>query len=551
MIPVIWQNYDKGSPKRGYWDQGFLELLFEGKIWKTPFWFEFKHYNDLQELPKDTEGAIIVLPARYNAGQEKRLNNDIKRLKWVLLIIGGDEENVFAWEKIEHPRIKIWVMTPNPKRHKVDFVLGEGFRKEAPDLIKNLDKTLDVFFCGQITHERRQLCKEKLETLEVKKECIYNDSFAQETITAKEYYEKMSQTKVVPCPSGTVTPSSFRVFEALEAGAVPVVDSKTPNGSFPDNYWEFLFENPPFPIFKDYEQLPGYIMDTLEHYPEINNKVFSWWQGYKRQVAYKLTDHIIELSGQKEFETLRDLITVVVCSSPIKSHPDTSMIEKTIADVRVQLPECEILLMLDKDRPEYQKWHDNYQEYIRRIIGLCNKWENVLPVVFEEFGHQSGNTKAILELVRTPLMLFVEHDAPLTPDCKIEWQELSQAILCGEANVIRFHHESHILDGHKHLMIGEPQEVCGTRMTKTIQWSQRPHLASVAYYRRMVEDYFSKDAKTMIEDVMHGKVISDYQKDGLSGWFNHRVWIYTPEGNIKRSYHTDGRGSEQKYSMKF
>jgi hypothetical protein len=33
------------------------------------------------------------------------------------------------------------------------------------------------------------------------------------------------------------------------------------------------------------------------------------------------------------------------------------------------------------------------------------------------------------------------------------------------------------------------------------------------------------------------------------GWYNWRLWIYTPEGNIKRSYHLDGRGGDPKFEM--
>jgi hypothetical protein len=53
----------------------------------------------------------------------------------------------------------------------------------------------------------------------------------------------------------------------------------------------------------------------------------------------------------------------------------------------------------------------------------------------------------------------------------------------------------------------------------------------------------------MIEDVVHGLVIEDCRRDAVMGWYAWRLWIYTPEGNIKRSYHLDGRGSDLKYDM--
>jgi hypothetical protein len=82
---------------------------------------------------------------------------------------------------------------------------------------------------------------------------------------------------------------------------------------------------------------------------------------------------------------------------------------------------------------------------------------------------------------------------------------------------------------------------------KTFQWSQRPHLISTPYFEKILEANFSKDAICFIEDKMHGVIQSDVSKHGLAGWNQHRIYIYHPEGNIKRSYHLDGRAGEAKW----
>jgi hypothetical protein len=74
---------------------------------------------------------------------------------------------------------------------------------------------------------------------------------------------------------------------------------------------------------------------------------------------------------------------------------------------------------------------------------------------------------------------------------------------------------------------------------KTTQWSQRPHLSTVNYYKNVVLPF--SDEKTFIEDRFHGKVQDD-------GWDAHKLWIYHPEGNIKRSYHLDGRQGTKKFT---
>jgi hypothetical protein len=42
-------------------------------------------------------------------------------------------------------------------------------------------------------------------------------------------------------------------------------------------------------------------------------------------------------------------------------------------------------------------------------------------------------------------------------------------------------------------------------------------------------------------------VIESCRKDAVMGWYGRRLWIYTPEGNINRSSHLDGRGGDPKF----
>ena len=46
---------------------------------------------------------------------------------------------------------------------------------------------------------------------------------------------------------------------------------------------------------------------------------------------------------------------------------------------------------------------------------------------------------------------------------------------------------------------------------------------------------------------MHGIVAEAFNQYGMLGWEQWRLHIYAPEGNMKRSYHLDGRAGEPKY----
>jgi hypothetical protein len=488
------------------------------------------------------------MAARNQSKFVDQLNKDISKLKWVLLFLTGDEESDFPIEKIKHPNIKIWVMSPRPNRHESYDKLGTGYPPQMRGLMPQTapQKPLDYFFSGQITHPTRVEMQRWLEEIMkwdgLKGSATFTKGFTQ-GLPHKEYFEKMAQAKTVPAPSGPETPDTFRLFEALEAGAIPIADNR--------EYWKFFFGDPDlFPVLDSWEYLQGYIGDQVALYPSKNNKVFAWWQDYKRKMVLKIRDQIKELSG---IEPYQEQITILMPTSPYSIHPSTENIEQTIRDTRVQLPDSEIIIMVDGVREEKEPLRADYEEYKRRLLWLCNyQWHNVRCVIFDTFHHQSGMTKKVLPEVKTPLILFVEHDAPLDPVFPIPFDKLGEIILSGKANTIRFAHEGIILPEHKHLMIGEPEEVDGIPLLKTAQWSNRPHLSSTAFYRHIMETYFREEAKAFIEHGIYGKIVEAYNIDGVPGWNLWKLFIYHPTGgNIKRSYDLNTRGKDPNFDSIF
>ena len=238
-----------------------------------------------------------------------------------------------------------------------------------------------------------------------------------------------------------------------------------------------------------------------------------------------------------------DQITVIVVSSVLPSHPDTRIIDETIQSVRHHLPKSEIILQIDGLRDEQIDRRDDYDEYITRVLWKSlHEWTNVLPIVFDEFSHQSTMMQKTFEYIRTPLLLYVEGDCPLVTDKKIDWEKCVDYITEGNANTIRFHHEAVLPKEHLPLMVGQDDI-----FLKTIQWSQRPHLSSVVYYRDTVVPTIPP--RSFIEDSYHGIVMNDWYVDGKFGWNKHRLVIYYPdEKDFKRSYTTDGREGGLKFT---
>jgi hypothetical protein len=238
-------------------------------------------------------------------------------------------------------------------------------------------------------------------------------------------------------------------------------------------------------------------------------------------------------------------VTIVVATSIIPSHPNTDIIDETIKSIRHHFPSNEIILQIDGLRQERINRKLDYDEYKNRVLWKSmHEWKNVLPIIFKEHSHQTTMMKKTIKLIDTAAMLYVEGDAPLVTDYEIDWQKCLDMLEYKKANTIRFHFEAQIPEPHKHLMFGIEDG-----FMKTAQWSQRPHLSTVRYYKDVVLPFSNE--QTFIEDRFHGKIQDDvlpYDTFSQDGWDEHKLWIYHPEGNIKRSYHLDGREGTQKFT---
>jgi hypothetical protein len=357
------------------------------------------------------------------------------------------------------------------------------------------------------------------------------------------YLRALAQSKVVACPAGVRSADSFRVWEALAAGAVPVADDRSP--AYGRGFWHMLFgEAPPFPIVDEWGQFPAILDQVLGAWPANATRLQAWWLRWQRDLRRRFAADLAELGHTVEAQPT----TVLIPTSPIPSHPDTGIIEQTVATVRHHLPDAEIIVMADGVRPEQEHRRHDYETYLNRLVRLCAQWGNTVPLVFDGHQHQANMTRQALDLVDTPTVTFVEHDTPLCADEHIDWDACYQAISSGVVNTVRFHFEAVIPEPHKYLMVDRtPKKIAGLSCIRTRQWSQRPHVTSTGWYRAVLADpaWFPADAVTMIEDVLNSPVM--HQR-----WEKNRVVIYAPKGgHLKRSWNLDGRQDDVKYEMQY
>jgi hypothetical protein len=545
-FPVVWLMPDvprahNDSRHRLTWAQADVERILTDA--------GGQHLVGFDELGSGATGACVVVPAEYytDRAQVDALNVQLNNLDWAVVFITSDEASRFPVGRLEHrlDRMRVWVQTPRPSLHHGDRYLPFGLPPGTSEVFAELDPTserkYDWSFSGQVNHERRRQLVDAVKNLPNGYELL-SGGFTQ-GLPRREFLELLAQTKVVPCPAGPSTPDSFRLWEALEAGCVPIVDGYCP--AYLDNYWMHLCGGrPPLTVLGDWGAFPQLLPGVLAGWLPTANGLGAWWQQYRRQIARRVVSDITDVSGQ-QVDTRQ--ITVLIPTSSIPAHPDTEMIEETVASVRFHLPDAEILVMADGVHADQEHRRDDYETYQQRLIWLArHHWGNATVYRFDEHAHQANMARRVLDQVDTPIVLYVEHDTPLVTDEPIDWAACAAPILADELDVLRFHYEAIIPEPHWPLMIDKEQTwLAGCPVIRTRQFSARPHLASTQWYRQVIADHFPETCRTFIEDRLHG--ICQNERFGRN-----RLAIYAPDvRNIKRSLNLDGRGADAKSECVF
>ena len=273
-------SFNKEDCAADKWDYGLLKEIFN-------------KYNieqiKVNALPIE-DRAFVVIPGPQNIGHEKHIAKELQNISRLVLFITGDEEGVFDIDRIDHPNAEIWIQYPHKKHEKYNkFPIG------VPQHLKNnlpnyKTKTYDVFFAGQITHQRRE---QLAGAIALVNNALYKptDGFARGDKPI-HYYENLASSRIAACPAGAVVIDSFRLFEAIEMMSLPIADL-IDSGGLQDDFYQRLFnEVVPFYKIKNWNDLPVIVSGLLEGYPNNMHTVVCWWIKYKRDFGIKLMRQI-------------------------------------------------------------------------------------------------------------------------------------------------------------------------------------------------------------------------------------------------------------------
>lgn len=101
-------------------------------------------------------------------------------------------------------------------------------------------------------------------------------------LNTAQYRDLLLESTFSPCPIGNSSFDSFRVYESLEAGSIPIVQS-THKG----DYFTHLLGPHPLLVVEDWQEAPGLVRKLLENPLQLENKrlaCLSFWEKKKKEL---------------------------------------------------------------------------------------------------------------------------------------------------------------------------------------------------------------------------------------------------------------------------
>lgn len=271
-INIIWHNGFRGN-----WDSGLLTSLISEDA-------RFIQHNYKDNNPVFDEAIIIIgKPQDYDA-----VRDYLAQFKKAIVILSSDEDAEWDWKRCIPSHLQIWTQYyfRNKEEIKERLLLGFPTRLKEVTINKNLERNYFCSFVGQVQNPHRHACVEALKKIPDHFIKIADGFGGLNGLEYQDYINILCQSKVVLCPSGSMCTDSFRVYEALECGALPIVEARSPRDDKHFDYWREVGAGI-LPCVHDWHDVK-YILENKELIERKTKECIEWWSNYKVELKNKL-----------------------------------------------------------------------------------------------------------------------------------------------------------------------------------------------------------------------------------------------------------------------
>jgi len=263
---IFWGNYhyDNSYP----WILNLLSKL------------EIEIINDTQHL--DENESIIVVDHMISAKESFYfdLSNKVKKIYLIHLgDEGGAEKKDLVYSLCEH----IWRTFSLPlfKDFKNVTSIPIGYKSDPlREKINILKKNYTWSFLGTTHGSSRYDLLDKHKRIIPNFINLTEDFSGKKSMNTDDYYKILNNSIFAPIPHGYFHPETYRLYEALEAGCIPIIEN-------PFKFFDDFLPNNPIPSVNSWEDSSIIIKKYLENKTELEDlekKIQGWWIQHKENL---------------------------------------------------------------------------------------------------------------------------------------------------------------------------------------------------------------------------------------------------------------------------
>lgn len=276
---VIWQFDPKGA-----WESDWLRLLLDDAVGETVV---DNTWTQLAETMIVVDNRLVDAKVPYyrrafEAGcrivlvhlSDEAFKDDLGAYRYCDAVI----RNYYSELLAESSKIQFI-----PLGFKTGFANGATTRKSAHD------RKYLWSFAGDAKKLTRAEMLTAMGALDGGFQHLTEGFGSADALSTSDYRALLDDTIVVPCPGGWSNLETFRVYEALEAGCIPIVE-KRPNF----DYFTRLLGPHPMPTVMTWSEAADLVkrLHAEGGLEPLRQKCTAWWNGYKPALAQTVRDFV-------------------------------------------------------------------------------------------------------------------------------------------------------------------------------------------------------------------------------------------------------------------
>jgi len=245
---------------------------------------EFKTIYDIKNLEKNDVLIIVDSSLERKNDFYNKLNLTCSK---ILLIHLGDEAGSHDLSEVYSKCFYVLRTFCSNKYFKSNHVkcIPIGYKSGISDA-KKKDRKFKWTFTGTPHKSSRHDLLFQLSDIKPFF-CHKTEKFDKKIISVEDMSDIFSSTQFIPCPNGFYHPETYRLYEALQCGCIPIVESAY-------NYYDRLFPENPFIKINKWSEAKPIVNGWSEiQIQKKQNECMNWWRNYKIDLQ-NIVKHKIE-----------------------------------------------------------------------------------------------------------------------------------------------------------------------------------------------------------------------------------------------------------------